>query len=348
MKKVLTLFTLAALFASCSSLADNAVPSVNNEAFRETEILYSNIVRFYLALPMEKEEDQLDKELTGLLDVESYNKDYRVRVLGLNALWNQLQGKKARAGSLLNEAKETGRQEELIYITEALLSKETLTELQKGEEELYMTRYLPLFLGEASFGEGDFGQCISYYEKLPGDVPLDIQQYAHKRSENAMTLYKSGSTDGSEADILTKEQILLGDFLSLFYEKSPLLPDLKGDSTDGTLNNWQEVNILTQDEEEETLLLRRNTALLLYRMAHYLEEGVSIGPDESWSGMSGDSPISDVPYSDPDFPAILLVIEREWINLVNGEDFNPHWEMEGKELLPLLEKLNDYYSLQAN
>ncbi|MDC7223909.1 MAG: hypothetical protein PQJ60_09225 [Spirochaetales bacterium] len=344
MKKALFLLILASLFYSCSSMTDNVVQSVDDQDFRETIFVYDELIRFYLDLPLESSPEELEKKLEDLLAVESFNKDFQVRTLALNALWNQLQGRGTKAKSLLGEAEEIGRQEELIYIVRSLDSKTPTLLLEEGLEKLYMTTYLPLFLGEAYFREGEFGKGGAYFEMIPDEAPLDIQHHAHKRIEECLTLYQSGAEGTDGIELLTKENLRLSEMVSLFESQTDLFASFRGDSDEETWENWKTSHILKEGDSPELILLRRKLADILYRISYY-EEGKGEPPvQESYLEQLGESPISDVPLNDPDFPAIILVIEREWINMINGEDFYPNQEVSGQDLIPLLKKLNDYYS----
>jgi hypothetical protein len=347
MRKIALLLITIILLASCASMTDNVVQSVDDEAFQETDLLYDEMVRSFLGLPSEMSKEELEKKLTLFLEVESYNKDYQARIFGLNALWNQIEGKKIKAKSFLEEVEATGRLDELIYITQSLDGDNSVILLEKGKEELYMTRYLPLFLGEAYYKAGSFGKGATSYEQISSDLPMDIQEYAHKKMEDCLTLYQNGSTSSDEADLFTQETLILQDFLTFFHSQTQFSDSLKGQTKEETFINWQSEKILAPEDTEDILLLRRKLARILMGLSLYMENENQTEEVLLFDQM-GESPIADVSLGDPDFPAILLVIEREWINMINGEDFDPNGIVKGKDLIPLFNKLNDYYSRQVD
>ena len=348
MRFSLLLLTLLALF-SCSTLTDNVVSSIDEESMRKTEALYHELLRAYLDLPLMSTREGVEKELALLRERETYNRDFEARVLGLNALWAHLEGKESRARAYLDSLEKTNRPGELSYITPALLSEDPVTLLREGEKNLYETKYLPLFLGEESYKKGDFGTALSYFEKAEPVLPPDLASFVKGRMDTSLQLYLSPVANESGREIMEKEELTLSDLIGYFHGQTDIFYELDGREEETTWANWVGEQLLLPKDKPDAVLLRRKLANILYRMDWYRVHAhdpfpgtvVLTLPDEY--AYLEVSPVSDVSLDDPDFPAILMVIEREWINMVDGEHFSPDRPVRGEELLPLMEKLPGYF-----
>ncbi|WP_028973038.1 hypothetical protein [Spirochaeta cellobiosiphila] len=351
---VIMIISSGLMFMSCMSMSDNVVQTIDEESFQETETLLNESIRYYLGLPLKESEETINSQLEKLLNVQTFNLDYKARIIGINALWNDLHGHKIKSRSMIKDLEETGRLDELLYITRSLNSEEPIKELEKGLEELYEPRYLHFFLGEAYFKEGDFGKATTEYEKCPPGLDSDIQDMIDKRIDAGLKLYNQNEISSKELNILSKEHVTLGDFMNLLHSESDLYSRLIGTSKEDTATNWKSANLLENNDNLESVLLRKKLADVLYRLAAYKENpetlenySTSSNSDSSLEMSIATSPISDVSLNDAYFQPIIFVIEREWINMIDGEHFKPNQEVTGQELLAIIDELKEYYSLKG-
>jgi len=349
MRKFLAGGLLALGLLSCMSYGDNVAQSISEESFRETEILFADLVRLYLGMDPESSVEDLEGELARLDDLETFNQDYRARILGLNALWFELQGKRNRSLSYREQLRDTNRLDELLPITEALSSEAPLTVLEKGLPTLYEPRFIYLFLGEESFRSGDFGKALSLYEQIPVSLPPDLAAFAEKRIDDSLRLYQSGMDMAEGAELLTRERLTLMDYIRLFHLQTELLPGWDRKNDEMTLAAWKERRVIGIAEGGDTILIRRKLADILFRTSYLLEQDRGLIPGEipvelppAYAHLE-QSPIADVPLGDVDFPAILQAVEREWINMPDGEHFYPDEPVPGRDLISLFDRLNNYY-----
>jgi hypothetical protein len=95
-------------------------------------------------------------------------------------------------------------------------------------------------------------------------------------------------------------------------------------------------NLLTEDP-----YLRKDVAYLLLNILAYLENDKTLMSkySEKFKDSGMESPIPDVKVTDYYFDAVLILVEREIMNLPDGINFSPLGIVSGLELSEIIKKM---------
>jgi hypothetical protein len=158
----------------------------------------------------------------------------------------------------------------------------------------------------------------------------------------------SGST-GILKTIISRDKVTIGDMLLAVSGETRFLSHLtsnKNEQASSLVTLCIENGYLTESlSGPDSTLARKDAAYFFLSVAKSEERSRSLGSKYSaeYSRSNHPSPVPDVKVSDYFFDAVLVLVEREIIDLPDGIDFFPDKPLSGTELAEIIYKLKKLY-----
>lgn len=211
--------------------------------------------------------------------------------------------------------------------------------------------YLILEMAIDAYKTEDYLQAIAKFDEAFISLD-DFYREAYETLRNEAWKLRNISSDlGSrEVNVLKQNSMTIGQMLSFIQNSTDVLFRFTGSkkySEEGLfkqllntqllypLNGEKEESLLSKDE----VLSRRYAARFLWNL--YLEKNGGSGNinyAEQFAKM-GFSPILDLPLTSPDFDAILGCVEKEFLDLPDGENFFPEEAMNPMDFSESINKI---------
>lgn len=343
------------LIFSCSTLQqDIEVYSAPEEESPEILELEREIV-FLEAKNFRGEEIDLVKiqEITKNLDKMAGTVNLQnigqAKLFGLQGRVALLSGKKSLAKSYYEQSVNTYKGE-----VQSVILGFRLGLVENLENQFVEKNYLPLLILEnaiTAYLKEEYLQAVAKFD----EAFISLESYYHEAYElmrNEAWKFReiSGKLTTDEAEILKLDVINLFQMLSFtqnttdFLFKYTASKKYAGDAlikqvvSSGLLNPINGESDI-KDLNKSTVVTRQLAARFLWNL--YLERN-GLSREEVYGKqfkMVGFSPIGDLDLDSPDFDAVLGCVEKEIMELVDGENFYPDFSVEAVEFNKSLKKI---------
>lgn len=343
------------LIFSCSTLQqDIEVYSAPEEESPEILELEREIV-FLEAKNFRGEEIDLVKiqEITKKLDKMAGTVNLQnigqAKLFGLQGRVALLSGKKSLAKSYYEQSVNTYKGE-----VQSVILGFRLGLVENLENQFVEKNYLPLLILEnaiTAYLKEEYLQAVAKFD----EAFISLESYYHEAYElmrNEAWKFReiSGKLTTDEAEILKLEVINLFQMLSftqnttdfLFkytaskkYSEDALIKQVVSSGLLNPINGESDI----KDLNKSTVVTRQLAARFLWNL--YLERN-GLSREEIYGKqfkMVGFSPIGDLDLDSPDFDAVLGCVEKEIMELVDGENFYPDLPVEAVEFNKSLKKI---------
>lgn len=343
------------LIFSCSTLQqDIEVYSAPEEESSEILELEREIV-FLEAKNFRGEEIDLVKiqEITKKLDKMAGTVNLQnigqAKLFGLQGRVALLSGKKSLAKSYYEQSVNTYKGE-----VQSVILGFRLGLVENLENQFVEKNYLPLLILEnaiTAYLREEYLQAVAKFD----EAFISLESYYHEAYElmrNEAWKFReiSGKLTTDEAEILKLDVINLFQMLSftqnttdfLFkytaskkYSEDALIKQVVSSGLLNPINGESDI----KDLNKSTVVTRQLAARFLWNL--YLERN-GLSREEIYGKqfkMVGFSPIGDLDLDSPDFDAVLGCVEKEIMELVDGENFYPDFPVEAVEFNKSLKKI---------
>ena len=345
------------LIFSCSTLQEDIeVYSAPEEESPEILELEKEIV-FLEANKFRCEEIDLVKtqEITKTLDKMSGSVNLQnigqAKLLGFQGRVALLDGKKSLAKSYYEQAVNTYKGE-----VQSVILGFRLGLVENLENQFVAKNYLPLLILEnaiSAYQREDYLEAVAKFD----EAFISLESYYHEAYElmrNKAWKLREISSDSvvSETEILKQDNMNLLQMLTFTQNTTDLLfkytasKKYAGDAfvnqiiLSGLLNALNAMeNLALENLSKDTVVTRILAARFLWNL--YLDRRGMSGQvvyAEQFIA-AGFSPIKDLPLDSPDFDAVLGCVEKEIMELVDGENFYPEEPIEPVEFSTSLKKI---------
>lgn len=341
------------LLVSCTTMTDNVVQTIDEESFRKLEEVYLNLTEYRI----NNNEEALGRayeEITALRNEEIYNNDYRGKVMGLYALTQYYRNFHINARSELSDLEELTRDEELLWVTRALLEEEKenrLKILEEGYETVYNRDFLIPFLADALLENRQYGRATALYDEILLTAPEEYKEYYEHKRNLAWELLENPVEHNT--DIVAEKELKTSQVIRFIAEETTLLSGITDSSLSdkALLKELMEMGFFyNKTIERGDLLLRRDLAYLLFALLLY-HEGELDALEKSYAysdyekaEMEGKSPVPDVPLYEYYYEAVIFLVENEIMELPDGEHFFPSGTINGMTYANIVNNMNELYN----
>jgi tetratricopeptide (TPR) repeat protein len=296
--------------------------------------------------------DEAEAELANLAAVERRNRQYAARLRALEAELARLRGDEQRASELAGEAIDLWATDEVALLVQATLvdSPEASLELLSAAlEEADSRNRLLAERGSVLLELGRIGDALASFDEALARLPDEYQAVYGDERERAWTLRDAERLSDASADYLNTDELSFIGMTVLTQAESTLLDFLTGGRV------WDPPRLFAAMTEAGLFLpdapgpagitSRRDAAFLLWQLlaAELGQEELLTRYSERFAGRAGArSPVPDVQIDDPWFDAVLGLVEREIMELPDGQRFFPDEIITGLDFYAWLQATEEY------
>jgi len=295
--------------------------------------------------------DEAEKLIEDLETRSLKNKMFEAKVLGLFGEMEYCKGQKINLKSYIDGIEDRNKYEERLYILKTYIAddpaekeKMLIQGIEKADENLK----LKLFLGDIYFLSGQFGKATALYDSVFTEISDEYKAYYIKKREVSKNFIDKKVNGKNTILSLLKDKITVGDLISTIFDETDLLNTYKSQKIkDGYKNliNDKFFYDITLTLEKE--IKRKDVAFFLLKTLSIKENDpnminkyVDLPSGEPFDVETASlSPVPDISTRDYFYTAVLILVEREIMDLPDGERFFPEDFISGIEFLGVLKKL---------
>lgn len=357
------LFLFSALFFSCQSLQQDKNVSIlyqeQSEEINAIELEIASLEVSYLLSELSYDSlvVKLDSSISSidkLLSKNDIEREGQAKLVALKGKSLLLQGKKAPAKSMYDKAcvLYKGEVNTVILSSRLSLSKEDVEKMKISSD---LQGFLTLEKAISLYRSREYRKAAAKFDEAFMSIPLNYRQCYEKMRNSAWSLRESGSgnTFGTDA-IVSKEKVTVGQMLLLAQNQGELMyrytaaknlneaelfkRTFKAGLFEPSSNPAK--TLPSSSVTKDSVLTRR----LFARFAWNLKTELSSNKKDSTKytvAFKGEkvSPVTDVPYEDEDFDAVLGCVENEILELPDAENFFPNNVLSGLSCSKALKKI---------
>jgi tetratricopeptide (TPR) repeat protein len=348
---VLVFFIL--LIGGCHTITDNVIENtIGTEDYKKIEEIDLLILEY--RIKKEPADLSLAKEkLEELMTNKAYNKEYEAVLYGYAGEIDYYMGNIPGLKENFKEVEKRSTYVDYYYILSALLEREyeiQIEILKQGIPIAHTTGKIKLYLALFYFETGDFINAAASFDDAFENLHPTYVEYYEKNRELAYQLIDNPQTDAEAQTLLEQETVTFSHVISLTLMNTDFLQHITVDKDADPgklLDTLKEYGYIhTSTTSPESICPRKDIAFFLISIVAYMENKPDLKEkyQNQFIANGMESPVPDVKVEDYYFSAVLVLVEKEIMELPNGIHFLPHKTMSGIECNELLKKVyNKYY-----
>ncbi|MBN1699857.1 MAG: hypothetical protein JW881_20270 [Spirochaetales bacterium] len=352
MKRIRLIPILIGLTLSgCQSMTENIFEgTVGSEDYRkiseiELFLLEYNVTgnTYYL----ERAEEKLDL----LFENTSYNKEFEATLYGLDGEIEYYKGNTREVKAALEKIELKSKREERLPILKAFLEpdlKKQIEILEQGIEQSSSTGHIKLQLALRYFETGDYRKAAAAFDDAFKLLSDNYQQYYEKKRDLAYQFIENPPETLIASDLFAVDKLTAAHVVTITLLQTDFLDNI-------TVNKHIETEVLLQRLKErdyiherrlapDDLCKRKDIAYFLLAILSYLENNKDILDmyKREYERNEYPSPVPDIHVHDYYFNAVLVLVEREIMELPDGINFLPERTMSGIEFNETLKRMKAF------
>jgi hypothetical protein len=368
MKNILSFFSISLftilLVISCKSFDDITINALDEQS-QELYYACESLIVEYSFTKEKSLVGTIKQQLESLDNLAAGNVYFEAKVFGLSSYFYFSSGNTARMKEALNEIELRNKKEEfyqLVSILQEQSNSRAISELKKHIQKNSANEIdrLQLFLAVKLLAAGKFSESVALFDKSFPRLPLAYSNWYQDTRDIAWKLSSNPPNDFSNIDIIIKDRLSFADFIQLLNSETRVfsrmdLPDSNLEIFNTLINDGFFYKPVTYNTTPLTIIKRKDFAFFVVNLIAKLEKDKNlpvkyapkkrtfeIGPateeddDESY--------LPDVKTGDFFYSAALVLIEREIMDLPDGENFYPDNEISGLTTYNVCEQLNRFYN----
>jgi tetratricopeptide (TPR) repeat protein len=341
-----------ALFG-CSTTADNIVMTGEEarilEACKEADLMLLDF-RFTKDASTADEANALIK---AQLSKKIIDKALLARLYGLAGILELELGKKEGVRKYIDLIENLSNGEERLYILKAALETpdaKKIEILEAGSRKCEKNARITLELAGLYATRGDYMKAGAAYDEAFVALDPKYTELYKKSRDTAFRLITAGGNFESVAQILMKDELTVGEMLVATVKSTHFLSNAGIDKAGNqkalfdicAQNGYLPPAIGSPDDP----LAKKDAAYFFLAILMYQENSKTLATKYSsvYSRTNKQSPVPDIKVTDYYFDAVLILVEREILDLPDGIHFYPDKTLGGDELSVILKKLLKLYN----
>jgi len=374
MKKIcLTISCLfITLFCACASIKDLSINSSRSQSEQKLTELEAAIVPLEALGPNEARNKISDitsaRQMIVHMEKEaSADTDFSAKIMAWSGRLAILEGRYSEGQRLYRQSSASSPGNIPAVILSIRLEGDPLKRMEIIERELALLNQRSLGIGELNIEKGRALLELNRFSESAGAFDISFssklakvyaESYTADRNR-AWELRNSSGVAAGSLSLLGREKINWTDCINLTKNETQLLRFITGgrNLSDAELFNrlidrafipfTQDITITQWPNEKpkaDEIVTRAGAAWYIWHL--YAESRADRGLLSRYSaryatGTNPRSPIADVPHLSPFFDSILGSVEREFLSLPDGRNFQPALPIRGTELLTVLKKIDN-------
>lgn len=361
MRKIIFAIGLFLSLFACKTLDETIIEKIDVESQKNIDEIELKLLKMKFSNDMSYTNYMTDidstKRLIEKLEVKAKNNKYfKAKVLGLKGEVALLKREIAIVKDIITRIENITSSEEKLYILKAdlndnILEKEEI--IKKGIENATSIEKLKLYLADIYFLQNKFEEAVALYDEVFVNLNDLYKSFYKKRRDSGYQFIKNPPNNPNIADILYKDKITVKDLLELTLSETDSIEKIVAENYKNSeelfniLNNKYNffykdmfVNIKFNDD-----IKRKDLAFFITNIISCYEKNNLINiykPKEEINNPQKEvkdlSPIPDVKTYDYFYSSVLILVEREIMDLPDGERFYPDNYVKGDEYYKMLNR----------
>jgi hypothetical protein len=355
--KALRVMGLLLVLIGCKSVDDILVRSLNDEA--KSKI--AAIDMLFLEFKTTKDVTLLGKAEVQTADLEKEsrnNRFFEAKVIALKCQSSLLKNDLGSVNVLIPEIEKRNPHEERLFMIRADLEKDAAKKeaiIRQGIEKADENNILKLYLADLYFVEGKFRESTAMFDDAFVNLVDDYKLYYKKRRDLAFYFMDHPPGNIKSVSYLLEDEISVENLIRVTMselKESRNFLDIKSDSIKDIFEYLKTADYFPAGNGLKLAdrIKRKDIAYFTLRLISKMEkdEGLlkkyhKIREYRDSSIETDLSPVPDVKMSDYFYTAVLVLVEREIMDLPDGKNFFPDRTISGLDYLDMLKKLMKLY-----
>jgi hypothetical protein len=343
-------------FTGCQTITDNIRQAVSEKelaALKSTELLL-------LEYSFTKNKELLEsaaRMIDNINKTTALNSRYQAKVYGLLGEVAFDKGNMEAVNKYIDMINYTYSNEERYYILQALLTEDKskkLLILETGLKQADNTALIKLYLARLYFQNNNYRLSTVYYDDALQSLDEKYKVYYQKERDLAYqfisTPPSNTQTNINLSEALTLEQLSVKYIITLLLHETDFFAHLvpKKNISDAELFSILKNADYIYDKtlQLDSICPRKDIAYLLLKILVYQENNPALltAYSRQFQGQAINSykpvsPVPDVSIGSYYFNAVLVIVEREIMELPDGINFFPDKPLSGLNFAKIIQKL---------
>jgi len=338
---------------SCTTFNDLIVNSLNDDSLKKINDIDILMLQFRKSGDKNILKTAFEKVKTLEKEAKK-NKYYEAKIYGLYGELYFLQNNIKMASSSLNEIKKRNENDERYFLVKALLEKDMnkkIDILNEGITKTIDSFLIKLYLAEVYFLKGKFAEGTGMYDEALIKLSSEFKDFYKKRRDISYLAIKNPPKNADSLSIMLQDEITVTDLVKIAAAEFPSFKKIVENpnleiaqiyeklKTDGFFYNEKDFEI-----KSEEIIKRKDVAFFLLKTISKLDSDPKlIEKYKSYSKGGKTSPVKDILTTDYFFTAVLILVEREIMELPDGINFYPEKTISGTDIFETIKKLLRFY-----
>ncbi|MBN1413318.1 MAG: hypothetical protein JW969_20925 [Spirochaetales bacterium] len=354
MKKIfyicIVLFVI--LLTGCLSTPEDKLgQTIEGQDYKNIEEIELILLDYKFGMDPAKLEAASSK-LKGLFASESYNKEYESVLYGIAGMIAYYNGKTVEVKKNIEMAVSKDSANEYIFILKGLSEKvigKRVEIMEEGLKTASNKALLQIYLAELYYDLGLFNKATASFDEGLNVLHPNYRKYYQKKRDLSYQFISNPPNTLENIDILSVDSLTFKQLITLVLGSTDYLDYVwpyKNADINVVFGRLKETGYVPASASNpDQILLRKDCAYFLLHIISYLEKDDKILNQYSKQYIINKqaSPIPDVRVEDYFFNAVLVCVEREIMNLMDGINFKPDKTVSGIEFNEILKKMKVRY-----
>lgn len=283
---------------------------------------------------------QISQKISQLKNQDVVSTNYFALLYGLEGEVAQIIGDKVGIRNAVDAIEKSGGSTEYLVILKSYLEKSTVKRIEILETSI-PTPLVRLHLAQARFDAGKYAAAVSDFDHALIALPDIYSEYYGETRQLAFHLMENSNAD---KEVSGMKRLNYKQIVSALISETRIFQELWGMekiSHDRVVRELNKMKIFEKNINLQEECSRSRLAVLLMRLfATENEKNSFIRRCENYKTRNR-SPIGDVNFDHPNFVPIIFAVERNFIQLRDGENFFPDEAIGGFEFNDTLKRLGN-------
>ena len=337
----------------CTTLGQKIVQTIDKDSLKIIEDIELLLLQY-----QEKKDIELlqnaEKKLQKMENQAKNNRFFEAIILGIYGEIAYFRNDYITVRKNINSISSRNQREERLVLLQAYLEKklsQKLEILKKGLVQAETTDRIRLFLADLLFYQADFRQALAYYDESFLHISNEKKEFFEKRRQLSFEFIDNPLKNNTTISIVMKDSLILKDILQItanetdYLKNYPIKRSLITEEIVKQLKNNGYIQDVALGMDD--IVKRKDIACYLLKIVEQLENDPGLLTKYSMKDTSLNeeviSPVPDIRVKDYFYNAVLILVEREIMELLDGENFFPENTMNGLHFYKILKKIMDVY-----
>jgi hypothetical protein len=358
MKKLSVIFLFFFIFG-CKSIGDVLINTLSDE--NRAKVIKVDVLLLKYKVSGNQELLSSAESIIKDLDGQSKrNKYFEAKVIALYAQLAETKNDMTLISNYIIEIEKRNTGEERLYMLKADLEKDINkkeTIIKTGIEKADENNLLKLYLGDVYFLKGKFAESAAMFDDAFINLSPDYKEFYTKRRDIAYNFSSNPPKNVNSIKLLLEDEITVSSLIQLTLNELDVFKKTINYKSESVKDVFEMLKTGDYFYKENPVKLddkikRKDIAYFILHIIARLDKNDILltkyinksaktnNPDQTSIELS---PVPDIKFSDYFYTAVLVLVEREIMDLPDGTNFAPEKSMNSLDYLGIIKKVSKFY-----